>query len=76
MKKCPYCYTELRDDDVFCYACGEAYKPPAICRYCGTKLVERAQFCLYCGEPVYGGRNIYKEYPNEFVKDETDGEGL
>ncbi len=67
MKKCPYCFAELRDDDVFCYSCGREYKKPVMCKHCGTKLVEGAQYCLRCGEPVYDGRNPFKKYPNEVV---------
>lgn len=69
MKICTFCGTELRDDDVFCYGCGNKYKAPEFdpskCKFCGTRLLEGARFCLCCGESVNGEKNPYKKTIHE-----------
>ncbi|MBR6727877.1 MAG: PrsW family intramembrane metalloprotease, partial [Clostridia bacterium] len=51
MKYCNHCGKELKDDALFCSACGKgcSEEPTGCCRVCGTRLAEDARFCPACG---------------------------
>ena len=52
MKTCPYCNSQMDDDNLFCENCGKKYPQGKICPQCGVELNENDLFCQNCGTKV------------------------
>lgn len=49
MAKCPFCGSNISENDNFCGKCGAKFKLQTECSNCGTKNSHNAKFCKKCG---------------------------
>lgn len=75
MKKCPYCNSQMADEDLFCSECGKKFQENNVCVHCGAIVKDSDLFCSNCGAKT-DKREDAPQSNKEDIKTEIEHDSL